>query len=164
MDIKDLKPKRSTPGGFKQGYYDPIYPEKYKTNKKQIIYRSSWEFKLMKWLDLTPEVEEWASEPVSIKYFYSVDEKMHNYFPDFYFAYRKPDGRLLKYIVEVKPTTQLKRPPLPKRKTPNTVKTYNYLMECFLKNSCKRVAAKKWCEENGYHFVYVTEESNLNFL
>lgn len=164
MDIKDLKPKRPTHGGFKQGYYNPIYPDKYKTNKKQIIYRSSWELKLMKWLDLTPEVIEWASEPISIKYFYAVDERIHNYYPDFYFAYRKPDGRVMKYIVEVKPTNQLEKPDVPKRKTPNTVKNYNYLMECYIKNSCKRVAAKKWCEDNGYHFVYVTEKSNLNFI
>ena len=96
--IKDLKPKYG--GQFKQGYYKPSYPDKYKTNTKQIIYRSSWEFKLCKWLDLTPEVIEWASEPVSIKYFYTLDNKVHTYYPDFYFAYKKPDGRIIKYIVD----------------------------------------------------------------
>ena len=30
-DIKNLKPKY---GKFKQGYYTPLYPEKYKTNKR----------------------------------------------------------------------------------------------------------------------------------
>jgi hypothetical protein len=118
----------------------------------------------MKWLDLTPEVVEWASEPMSIKYFYIVDQKTHNYFPDFYFAYKKPNGQLVKYIVEVKPKNQLVKPEQPKRKTPNTIKNYNYLMECFLKNTCKRSAAKKWCDDNGYKFVYITEESNLNFI
>ena len=33
--IKDLKPKF---GKFKQGYYEPSYPQKYITNTKQIIY------------------------------------------------------------------------------------------------------------------------------
>ena len=160
--IKDLKPKRDSQ--FKQGYYQPTYPQKYKTNTKQIIYRSSWEYKLCKWLDLTPEVIEWASEPVSIKYFFTLDNKMHTYYPDFYFAYKKPDGRIVKYIVEVKPTSQLQKPEEPKRKTLNTVKNYNYLMEAFIKSSCKRQYAKKWCAENGYNFVYVTEKSNLNFL
>ena len=28
--IKDLKPKKG--GQYKQGYYEPIYPQKYKTN------------------------------------------------------------------------------------------------------------------------------------
>ena len=107
---------------------------------------------------------EWASEPVSIKYFFTLDNKMHTYYPDFYFAYKKPDGRIVKYIVEVKPTSQLQKPEEPKRKTLNTVKNYNYLMEAFIKNSCKRQYAKKWCAENGYNFVYVTEKSNLNFL
>ena len=160
--IKDLKPKRDSQ--FKQGYFHPTYPDKYKTNTKQIIYRSSWEFKLCKWLDLTPEVIEWASEPVSIKYFYTLDNKMHTYYPDFYFAYRKPDGRILKYIVEVKPTSQLQKPEEPKRKTQSAIKNYNYLMEVYIKNSCKRQYAKKWCSDNGYIFVYVTEKSNLNFL
>lgn len=159
--IKDLKPNQF--GKFKQGYYPVIYEEKYKTNKNQIIYRSSWELKLCKWFDLTPEVIEWASEPLSIKYFYTVDNKMHTYYPDFYFAYKK-NGKITKYIVECKPSNQLIRPKEPKRKTKNTINNYNYLMECFLKNSCKRTYAKKWCEDNGYVFVYVTEKSHLNFL
>ena len=37
-------------------------------------------------------------------------------------------------------------------------------MECYLKNSCKRTYARKWCKEHGYNYVYVTEKSNLNFL
>ena len=160
--IKDLKPKSN--GKFKQGYYTPSYPEKYKTNTKQIIYRSSWELKLCKWFDLTPEVIEWASEPVSIQYFYIVDNKMHRYYTDFYFAYKKPDGKIIKYIVECKPSDQLQKPEEPKRRTPNTIKNYNYLMEAFLKNTCKRQYAKKWCQDNGYLFVYVTEKSHLNFI
>lgn len=160
--IKDLKPKRNGP--FKQGYYDLIYPDKYITDKKKIIYRSSWEKKLCRWMDLTPEVIEWASEPLSIKYFYTVDNKIHTYYPDFYFAYKKPDGRIIKYIVECKPSDQLIKPEEPKRRTPNTIKNYNYLMEAYLKNTCKRKYAKQWCEQNGYIFVYVTEKSNLNFL
>lgn len=157
--IKDIKPKRG--GQFKQGYYTPTFPEKYKTNKNQIIYRSSWELKLCKWLDLSPEVIEWASEPLSIKYFYDVDNKMHTYYPDFYFAYRKEDGTIEKYIVEVKPSAQLKKPDEPKRKTANAIKNYNYLMEAFLKNTCKRKYALEWCKLNGYKFKYVTEKSNL---
>ena len=160
--IKDLKPNKF--GRFKQGYYTPMFPEKYRTNTKQIIYRSSWEYKLCKWFDLTPEVIEWASEPLSIKYFYTVDNNMHTYYPDFYFAYKKPDGRILKYIVECNPSNKLVKPNEQKRRTPNTIKNYNYLMECFLKNSCKRKYARKWCEDNGYLFVYVTEKSNLNFI
>ena len=59
QSIKDLKPKKNGP--FKQGYYVPINPEKYKTDKTKICYRSSWEYKLCHWFDLTPEVIEWAS-------------------------------------------------------------------------------------------------------
>ena len=55
-------------------------------------------------------------------------------------------------------------PELPKRRTKNSIKNYNHLMECYLKNSCKRTYARKWCKEHGYNYVYVTEKSNLNFL
>lgn len=161
-NIKDLKPKYNS--RFKQGYYNPVHPEKYKTNIKEICFRSSWELKFMKWLDLTPEVLEWASEPISIKYFYTLDQKIHTYYPDFYFSFKKQDETIVKYIVECKPSNQLKTPEQPKRRTPKAIKNYNYLMECCIKNSCKRIAAKKWCEDNGYHFVYLTEKSNLNFL
>lgn len=162
MDIKELKPVVG--GHFKQGYYTPKHPEKYKNDDKRIIYRSSWEHKFMVWLDLSDEVLEWSSEPIMIKYIYVQDNKIHRYYPDFYFKYKKPNGSIKKYIVECKPSNQLKKPAEPKRRTASSIKTYNYLYECYLKNTCKRYAAKKWCEENGFLFVYLTEKSNLDFL
>ena len=160
MGIKELKPVAY--GKFRQGYYNPIHPEKYVTNTKQIIYRSSWELKFMKWLDISEEVVEWASEPVSIKYFYTVDSRMHTYYPDFYFAFKKQDGSIVKYIVECKPSNQLKEPEPPKRRTVKTIKNYNYLMECCIKNSCKRVAAKKWCEEHGKEVVVIPRTEGIS--
>ena len=73
MDIKSLRPVAY--GKFRQGYYNPVHPEKYVTNKNQIIYRSSWELRFMKWLDVCEDVVEWASEPISIKYFYNIKSK-----------------------------------------------------------------------------------------
>ena len=47
---------------IKKGRYKPINPNKYKGNPTKIIYRSGWEKKVMEKLDLSPKVEQWASE------------------------------------------------------------------------------------------------------
>jgi hypothetical protein len=155
--IKDLKPAY---GKFKQGYYQPQFPDKYH-GKMPIIYRSNWERKFCAWLDLTPEILEWSSESISIKYFYEPDQSMHTYYPDFYFMKKNQDGSISKYLVEVKPTKFLQRPSEPKRKTPNALKNYRMACEQFAKNYYKSIAAKEWCTRNGYKYVYLTENSNL---
>ena len=84
-----------------QGKYRASFPRKYKGDHNNIIYRSSWEYKFMKWCDVTPTVQEWGSEEIIIPYISPVDGKRHRYFPDFYV---KIQGR--KYLVEVKPLKQ----------------------------------------------------------
>ena len=51
-----------------QGKYRPSFPRKYKGDPTNIIYRSSWEYKFMKWCDITPSIEEWGSEEIIIPY------------------------------------------------------------------------------------------------
>ena len=47
--IKDtLKPRR---GKIRQGYFIPKNPDKYDGDLSQIIYRSSWEYKFLKFCD-----------------------------------------------------------------------------------------------------------------
>ena len=48
MSIKKVKP--TSKSGFKQGYYKPKYPQKYR-GEGPIIYRSSWERKFCYWCD-----------------------------------------------------------------------------------------------------------------
>jgi len=158
--VKDfLKPNKNSK--FKQEYYHPKHADKYVGDLNKIIYRSSWELKFMKWLDLNSSVIEWSSEPVCIKYFYSVDQKVHRYYPDFYFMFKKQDGSVVKYIVECKPTQQLQKPVMPRRRTPKTIKNYNYLMEAYAKNYHKVMAAREWCKANGFEFTFITEDSGL---
>ena len=88
MDIKNNKPHANKKGSYKQGYYKIYNSFKYKGDPTKCIYRSSWEFKCMKWLDDNPEVEWWASEPFCISYFYPApygDNKQHSYYPDLVF-------------------------------------------------------------------------------
>ena len=49
-----LKPRIG--GSVKQGYFRPQQPDRYMGDPSQIIYRSSWEYKFLKWLDSSPSV------------------------------------------------------------------------------------------------------------
>ena len=106
-----------------QGKYRPSYPRKYKGDPSNIIYRSSWEYKFMKWCDYTTSVQEWGSEEIIIPYISPVDGKRHRYFPDFYVRIQNR-----KYLVEVKPFKQTIEPKTQKRNTKryiNEVVTYH---------------------------------------
>ena len=76
MSIKNVRPTKNS--GFNQGYYNPLYPKKYAGNPP-IIYRSSWELKFMKMCDNREDIVLWASEPVEIKYWSSMDKREHSY-------------------------------------------------------------------------------------
>ena len=69
---------------YKQGKYIPRLPRKYKGDPRNIVYRSSWEYKFMLWCDQTPSVTEWGSEEIAIPYISPLDGKRHRYYPDFY--------------------------------------------------------------------------------
>ena len=66
-----------------RGRYIPKNPDKYRGDRSNIIYRSSWERKLMVYCDITEAVIEWGSEEVIIPYLSPVDNRIHRYFPDF---------------------------------------------------------------------------------
>ena len=65
-----------------RGGFRPKNPAKYKGNPTKIIYRSLWEFKVFKWLDLHPQVIWWQSEEVVVPYRSPIDGKMHRYLID----------------------------------------------------------------------------------
>ena len=76
------------------GRYLPEHPEKYKGNSKNIIYRSLWERKFMRYCDLTESIDEWQSEEFWIPYLHPVDNRVHRYFPDFLIKYKDKKGSL----------------------------------------------------------------------
>jgi hypothetical protein len=155
--IKNVKPER---GSFKQGYYKE-QNDKY-VGPKPIIYRSSWEYKFMVYCDKTDDVIEWSSEPVKIKYYNPLDKKFHYYYPDFYMKVKLKDGLIKKYIVEIKPSAQLKKPKQPKRITERAVANYNYAVQQFIKNKYKAEAAKKVSASIGMEYIILTEKSLKN--
>ena len=135
------------------GKFFPINPQKYVGNVNNIIWRSSWELKLLKWLDEHSEVLEYGSEEIVIPYMSPVDGKQHRYFVDFYVKIKTTSG-IKKYIVEVKPFSQT-LPPKKKLKV-----TPAYIKECqtYAVNQAKWTAARKFAEYNKIEFVVMTEK------
>ena len=132
-----------------QGKYRASFPRKYKGDHNNIIYRSSWEYKFMKWCDVTPTVQECGSEEIIIPYISPVDGKRHRYFPDFYV---KIQGR--KYLVEVKPLKQTMEPKTQKRHT----KRYINEVVTWSVNKAKWKAATEFCKDQNWEFKIITEK------
>ena len=53
--------------GIQRRRYSPINKEKYQ-NPTNVIYRSLWERKFMKWCDLSESVIKWGSEETVVPY------------------------------------------------------------------------------------------------
>ena len=90
------------------GRFIPKNPQKYVGDPKNIIYRSSWECKVMSWLDKNNDILSWASEELIVPYVSPVDGKWHRYFPDFLVKVRTKDGKTKTMMLEVKPKKQTK--------------------------------------------------------
>ena len=142
-------------GKYYQGRYRLINPRKYKGATGNIQYRSSWELKMMKYLDITDAVLEWNSEEIVIPYKSPLDGKFHRYFTDFYAKIKDTAGNVVRYVLEVKPRKERKPP----RKSKNRVR---YLKEVrtYVVNQAKWEAAELWCKRYGYTFR-VLDETDL---
>jgi hypothetical protein len=136
-----------------KGVFKPKNPQKYKGDPTNIIYRSSWEKMVMKYLDDNPGVIWWGSEELPIPYRSPIDQKMHRYFPDFIVKVRRKDGLVMTYLWEVKPYSQTKMP-VQKRKT------HRFLQEAatYAINQEKWRAADIFCREHGWQFQIITEK------
>jgi hypothetical protein len=132
---------------------------KYKGDPDNIIFRSLWERKFMKYCDSCESVLEWASEPIAIPYISPIDKRMHRYFPDFYVKILEADGTIRRSIIEIKPAKQTVAPIKPKR----TTKGFIYESIQWSKNQAKWASARVLCEDNGMNFQIFTE-SDLGIL
>jgi len=128
------------------GLFKPKHPEKYVGDPTNIVYRSSWEVKVMSWLDNNDSIITWASEELFIPYISPVDNRWHRYFPDFLVKFRTKDNKLSTMMLEVKPKKQTAQPDPQKRKTKqfiNEVKTWGV-------NQAKWKAASEYCLDRGW--------------
>lgn len=149
--IKNNKPSKKS--GFVQGYFPINECKKYRGNGP-IIYRSSWEKKFCLYCERNPEISFWSSESFSIRYFSPLDQKYHNYFPDY--IVQLVNGSVI--IVEIKPKAQLNKPTPPKRATPKAVKNYKWAYETWVTNMTKKAAAEEFAKIKGWKYMLVTED------
>ena len=93
-----------------KGKYKPHNPQKYIGDPSNIVYRSMWERKCMKYFDNNPSVIKWSSEELAIPYYDSLGKKIRNYYPDFLIKIKNKEGQQKTHLIEVKPSKDLKPP------------------------------------------------------
>lgn len=137
-----------------KGKFKPKNPSKYKGDVTNIVYRSLWELRFMKWCDLNSSVEEWGSEIVIVPYVSPIDKKVHRYFVDFYIKIKNKRGVSEKYLIEIKPERFTKPPQIPARKTKKFIdEVFQYGV-----NEAKWKAAFEFCEDRNMKFMILTEK------
>lgn len=140
---------------YHSGRYHPTHEHKYKGNLRNIVYRSSWELKFMRWCDFREDVLEWSSEEIIIPYRHPIDGQRHRYFPDFYVKMRTKSGEIEECIIEIKPEHQTKEPT---RTSTRLSRRYIKEVMTYATNEYKWEAARDWCTRKGYKFIILTEK------
>ena len=136
---------------YNQGNYIPKNKDKVlKLNTQGGVYfRSSWEKKIMTWLDHNNNITKWGAEcmriPYQMTHFDNGDSKVkeHCYYPDFYYVMRI-EGVLKQVVVEVKPQKE-------------------YDLKMAYKNKTKWETMIAWCNKKGYEFIIITEDHLKKF-
>lgn len=160
--------------------FTPKNPNKY-TGKLPIIFRSSWEFSVMKMFDEHPYVLEWKSETLQIPYRNPLTGRWTVYIPDFQVAYAdgSGNGKVHIEIMEVKPMkesamldprTGLWTPVQPvSKKTGKPLKVSQQTRLTQIVNAAKWQAAVAYCAKmtsmtgHRWFFRVVTEETLYNY-
>jgi len=141
--------------GFHQGVYTPKYPDKYIGDVTKIVFRSSWELEMNKFLDNNPNIVEWASEELSIPYIKPTDGRVHKYFVDYYIKYFDKQGNVIKELIEVKPEKQTKAP----KRVGKNKRTQLYEQVTYAINIAKWKAATNFANQHGMKFRIITEKN-----
>ena len=136
---------------YVQGQYKPINPSKY-VGTYPIVFRSSWEFKLMQMFDSHPNVIEWASESLKIPYTNPFTNKYTVYIPDFVVVYIESNGKRRAEIIEVKPA---------KETFLEQAKSQKHKLAAVL-NAHKWAAAQAFAKNHGMQFRVMNEHHIFN--
>jgi hypothetical protein len=138
----------------KQGVYHAKNKDKY-SGTLPIVYRSSWECHLMRYLDNCSSCISWGSESAVVKYNCPVKHKLSRYYIDFTAVFQDKNGQRKKFYIEVKPHKQTVMPVKTKRKREQT-----FLKEqcTYAKNMAKWQAAIDWAKARSATFIIITEK------
>ena len=166
------KPNNSN---YHQGNFIPENKDKILKLNSQggIYYRSSYEFRFMKFLDKNKSVKIWGAECIAIPYQLTHYEKNgdinlrnHTYYPDFYYEIYQKDETIKRVIAEVKPQSEYndvvlfeqKLFKVPESATIKKLKNIEYRLKTSQKNSEKWKTMIKYCDLKGWDFIIITEE------
>lgn len=130
----------------RSGTYRPANPRKY-AGRMPIVWRSTWELRVMQFFDRHPGVLKWASEPVAIPYTDPVTRRGAFYWPDFIVEYVDSAGRRHREIIEVKPAREAG---LTEARDPETRAE-------IARNHAKWRAAAEWARRHRMGFRVLTE-------
>lgn len=136
---------------YVQGQYKPVNPEKY-VGTYPIIFRSSWEFKVMQKFDTHPNVLSWASESLKIPYQNPFTNKYTVYVPDFIVTYVDAAGTTKTEIIEVKPAKETFFEQAKSQKSKAAAAL----------NAFKWKAAHEFAKHHGMSFRVMTENNIFN--
>lgn len=139
---------------FRQGIFKPIHREKFIGNSDP-VYRSSYELKFFRWADNNTNILAWGSENIIIPYTSPLDGKVHRYFVDNFVIFKDSKGNKQKFLIEIKPSTQVAKPVDFKNKQRRTI---IYEQRTWIKNQAKWKAAEEWSKKKGYKFLILTEK------
>lgn len=142
-----------------KGKFKPRNPQKYVGDPNNIVYRSTWEHKVMSWLDSRQDIISWSSEEMCIPYISPVDGKRHRYFPDFIVKVRTSSGQIQTMMVEVKPEKQSRPPEKRKRVT----KQYIQEVVTWGINQSKWKSAIEYCKDRNWQFIVMASTDGLQF-
>lgn len=131
-----------------QGIYAVKNPKKYIGNHAP-KYRSSWELRVMMFLDENKNILQWASEAIAIPYKNPLTNKISNYIPDFFVIYENKYHQQKAEIVEVKPKSQTSL---------TEAKSKHDKLHAIV-NQAKFAAATAYCKHHGYVFRVISQDS-----
>lgn len=154
-DIKRVRPN----GRYKSGVINPASCRKIfeSQRSKPIIYRSSYEYDFICWLERSPKVLRWGSECLGIPYENLGDHTHHTYYPDYVIEMTDPEKGKYVLLVEVKPFKQTQRPD-------PCLPLDSYAWKEYIRNRSKWKAAQEFAQNNNAQFRIITERtiSRLN--
>ena len=136
---------------WRQGIFVPQNQDKFIGTKA--TYRSGLELKFFRFCDNSPNVLKWGSENVIIPYRSPLDNRAHKYYVD-NLVIIKEDDQIKKYLVEIKPYKQTKKPQTKYRKKSHLI----YEQRAYITNQAKWEAARNYCKKCDYTFIIITEK------
>lgn len=127
--------------------YFPKNKEKYVGDVENIVCRSLWERSVCKFFDENQSILKWSSEEITIPYLNPLDNKIHNYYPDFLVQF-KTGTENRSWLIEVKPKKQIMLKENASKKEKIT----------WIINNAKWQAAQNYCSKHNFEFKILTEK------